>query len=315
MVSSRFFSPEGSDIHPSSRIVSKNKGMTGYYDMLNEVHAEIIRQWQEETINWNEKDRIDYLFEELDFSLFKTVFMCLDILLIIFRFSRMYMDGRNFCHGFQKNVIVDEMQGDGYVLMDVDKAFEVQLSHSGDGKTEERCENDYSTMQNAHKMKKEGNKTHSKHKPNGNLLNESYSSADEALLHKDTKIHLKTRRTFCIKLGRLFDYYSTKLVHTSLIPKTVIVSAMIFTLYIMLQSMNEISTRAVLLPVLGAIFPLFSKIRSHTNFNNWFLDASAADHSSSMSTFYKRLSLPFLQELQGLVQYFNTGELMLKTIL
>lgn len=303
---------------------------------LEYLQEQVELKWKSEnSIKEELQIGMDELLSDFDFSMFKILFLALDVLLIIYRFSHMYVNARYLCIGFEENVYLKDMQS--YLMaaeMEVDKSYEVQISAQASlgGTTSTvndtdsqhnsiRAENNYSTVD---RLKKQPHHPpHRGKQPNGNIpTNPAHNAAllgpggggggpGEYLLQKNnSRVKLKSERSCSMRLGSTWEYYTSKLIHTCLVSKLVVIAVMLVLMYITLLAVSELYNTSLsdyLMLSLTTIFPAFSKVKVHVDFSNWYLDVQAEEVSQSLEVFYRGLGNFVLEELQGLVQYFNSG--------
>lgn len=271
------------------------------HQFISYIHSE-----EREFTDWYNRENLLYsidfkeILDDFDFSYFKLIFLVLDVLLVLYRFTHMYINARRLCLGFEENVFVKNIERYSYNL-ELDKPYEVQLTASSADRNLQKIENDYSST----RLKQSDTKPvqQSQKQPNGNIM----SGTGDSLSHKNTQIKLKSTRTCSLRTADAWQYYTQKLVQTNIITKCVLVSVMLLVMYNTLICVNELSSESFVLK-LGAIFPVFSKLSFQADFTNWFVDQQVLHASESLENFYGNLGHSVLTELQGLVQYFNSGK-------
>ncbi len=253
---------------------------------------------------------------DLDLDILRIIFFSLDLLLLFYRLTHMYLCVRSMCLGFEAVIPVYRQAEDFKNQPEAlplncpydnpyGRTSDIQPSHSGPASTK-------SSKRHPKKLANH-NPAESKHKPNGDAvrLRESMAETNEGSLDEDG------RATEAEDDNQTFQKTSTfsetlrqwllALRDTTLIPRTVFAVVILLSLTVICSVTNSAFSMDTLSAVISYM-PIHSTLHVQVQTANQFLVAMATQATESWSLWYNRHMTTEMMQLERIRHYFNEGQ-------
>ena len=118
----------------------------------------------------------------------------------------------------------------------------------------------------------------------------------------------KPSKNACSKLFHVCSLFVDKLIVTDIVPKCLVGLLLILLLYLVIVvSYTMLCTQTF--ADYGAFDGFVSKVTAHLDATNWYLGILSEGYTDTLQEAYTKFMEAEFKELQGLVDYFNEGEL------
>ena len=275
---------------------------------------------------------MDEFFDHLNLHILRIVFFGLDVLILLYRLSHIYLNCHKLCLGFEERAPATpeelKMHQDMVLMHGEHKDVLVPLAEDWTGGDLAGVPDDMtlSGQNTGHKHSQtmaelydgESSSTlrsdihaadaqkYSKHKPNGNavpvpeLREPHYSSAPSSQVCRSA-VFIPKRD--CTYISRAFVDY---LVDSELIPKLAIASALLVFIYSLLMLVSHLFAVEFFLQW-TRFPPLASALEMELDYVYQFVELVSKAYSDSVATWYNKHMESELLQLQALLNFFNHG--------
>lgn len=271
---------------------------------------------------------MDEFITSLHLEVLRLVFLCVDVLLLLYRFSHLYLATRTLCQGFEESITISDvdikkttskllqyadqhteqlipLQTD-VVMSDYHNSVEVYKNHSTSTLHKDNPDGDAALLERDIKDR-------TSHKqPNGNAM-----PVQQSLLRTDSvegsgsapiSLPILTKPeigawTKLLNIGRVF---LDKLVNADIVPKCLFGLLVIFALYVVLQFAHTMVC-AETLAAYGAFDGFATKVTTHLSSTNHYLEWLGREYTLVLRDAYSKFMESEFLHIQSLVQYFNDG--------
>ena len=102
--------------------------------------------------------------------------------------------------------------------------------------------------------------------------------------------------------------FADKLISTDIVPKCLLSLLLVLLLYLIIVVSYALLCTQTFADY-GAFDGFVSKVTAHLDETNWYLGILSEGYTNTLQEAYEKFMEAEFKELQGLVDYFNTGEL------
>ena len=274
---------------------------------------------------------VEEFMNKLNLGVLRLVFFSLDLLLLFYRFTNLYLAVRSLCLGFEEHVHLNVEDMKQYSSRIIIPGGRVNRQHSdqyvplrqtavGDALHRPGAMHQTSVTDDATQISdqesasqaaasNQGNGNHqATYKSNGNIVHLPPIQGDSSkqnMLNED-KVAAK-HRTFALSNG-IFTLRTCVrvLIEGTILPKFVLGTAILLLLSIIISTAHNFLTVDNLLSLAGFV-PDFAGLRWQVDDVNFYLKTMAKQISSAAMSWYHGHMISDVQHLAGLQTFFNEG--------
>ena len=281
---------------------------------------------------------VQEFLERLNLGVLRLVFFSMDLLLLFYRFTNLYLAVRSLCLGFEEHI---HLSAEDFKRHDIAEAhghkhyseqyiplretYTGEPQHGAPAILQTSLSDDVtqvsdqeSTAVSSVMMTGRTTDNHltaaGKYKPNGNVVHLPPTNGDttKQQLMKEKKASNRTMYAFSNGAHTLRTCVRV-LIEGTVLPKFVIGTAILLLFSIVISAAHSCLTVDVLLALAG-FEPDLAGLRWHVGNANFYLSAMAKQISTASLSWYRGHMIADLQQLYGMQEFFNKGKPVSKVL-